>query len=85
MDLYGRFYPSQWVMVMAVTAVLTREVADWVASLHSDHAQELVNVGLFLEALRERFEDESRAQLAEGELVALKQRGRPAKDYVWEF
>lgn len=85
MDLYGRLYLSQWAMVVAITMVLMGEVADWVANLHSNHAKELVNGGLFLETLRGRLEDESRTQLVEGELVALKLGGWPAKDYVKEF
>lgn len=72
MDLYGRFYPSQWAMVVAITTVLTGEAADWVADLHSDHARELTNVGMFLEGLRARCEDDSRTQQAEGELVSLR-------------
>lgn len=84
-DLYGRFYPSQWAMVVAITTVLTGEAADWVVDLHSEHARELTNVGMFLEDLRGRFEDESRAQSAEGEILALKQRGQSAKEYVKEF
>lgn len=85
MDLYGHFYPSQWAMVVAITTVLMGEAADWVADLHSDHAHDLTDVGLFLEGLRAQFEDDSRTQQAEGELVTLNQRGRPAKDYVKEF
>lgn len=46
------------------------------ADLHSDHAWELTNIGMFLERLRRRFEDESSVKLAEGEIVVLKQRGR---------
>lgn len=83
MDLYGRFYPSQWEMVMALTAVLTGKAADWVADLHSYHTRELADMGHFLEAVRFRFEDESCAQ--RGELVALKQKGRSAKEYAHEF
>lgn len=55
------------------------------ADLHSDQAQELMDVSLFLEGLRARFEDDTRVQVAEGELIALKQRGRPAKKFVKEF
>lgn len=84
-DLYGRFYPSQWSMVVAVTTVLTGEMVDWVANLHREHARELTNVGMFLEGLRGRFEDETRTQAAEGEIVSIKQRGRSAKEYVKEF
>lgn len=51
LDVYGCYSPSQWAMVVAITAVLMGEAADWVAGLHSDHARELVDVGLFLEAL----------------------------------
>lgn len=40
---------------------------------------------MFLEALHGRFEDEIQTQITEGELVALKQHGRPAKEYVKEF
>lgn len=85
MDLYGHVYPSQWSMVVAVMGVLTREAANWVTDLHSDHAQELTDLGLFLEVLRVRFEDDIQVQITEGELVALRQRGCPAKDYVKEF
>lgn len=46
--------------MVAVTIVLTREAADWVADLHGDHARELMNVGMFLESLRSRFEDDTR-------------------------
>lgn len=62
MDLYGCLYPSQWAMVVAITTVLKEEAVDWVTDLHNDHAKELANVGLFLEALRGRFEDNSRTQ-----------------------
>lgn len=79
-NLYGRLYPTQWSMVVAITTTLTGEVADWVADLHTDHAQELTDVGLFLEGLRSRFEDDTRMQVAEGELVALKQQSHPAKE-----
>lgn len=79
LDLYGHFYPSQWSMVVAITTILTGEAADWVADLHSDHAQELTDVGMFLEGLRAHFKDDTRTQQAEGELVSLKQRGHPAK------
>lgn len=65
-DMYGRYYPSQWSMVVAVTSVLTGEVADWVSNLHSDHARELTNIGMFLESLRDTFEDETRVITAEG-------------------
>lgn len=84
-DLYGHLYPSQWAMVVAITNVLTREAADWVADLHSDHARELVDIGLFLEALCSRFEDDTRTQALEGELVALKQKVHSAREYIKEF
>lgn len=38
-----------------------------------------------MEALRTRFEDDTQVQITEGELVALRQRGWPAKNYVKEF
>lgn len=78
LDQYAQLYPSQWAMVVAITAVLEDEAAEWVADLHNEHTRELANVGLFLKALRVWFEDGSRAQWAEGYLLALKQRGRPA-------
>ncbi|KAG8147223.1 hypothetical protein E2320_022723 [Naja naja] len=53
--------------------------------LHSANARELADVGMFIEALRTRFEDGSRAQQVEGELLSLKQQGRPAKDYIHDF
>lgn len=84
LDQYAQFYPSQWAMIVAVTAVLEGEAAEWVADLHSEHAWEMADAGLFLEALRAHFEDMSRAHRA-GELLLLKQRGRPALDYIREF
>lgn len=45
-------YPSQWVMVVTVMAVLEGKAAEWVADLHTEHARELADIGLFLEALR---------------------------------
>lgn len=64
-DLYSHFYPSQWVMVVAIMMVLTGEAADWVADLHSKHAHELIDIGMFLGSLRAKFEDDSRTQQAE--------------------
>ncbi|KAK9409369.1 RTL1: Retrotransposon-like 1 [Crotalus adamanteus] len=72
-------------MVVAVTAVLQDEAAEWVANLHNDHARNLADVGLFLEALRSQFKDVSHVQQAEGELLALKHQGRFVAKYVWEF
>lgn len=42
-------------------------------------------MGLFLEMLRARFEYVSHTQQVEGELMSVKQQGRPAKEYVLEF
>ncbi|KAK9396222.1 Retrotransposon-derived protein PEG10 [Crotalus adamanteus] len=72
-------------MMVVVTAGLHGKAAEWVADLYSNHARELANASLFLEALHSHFEDLSRAQQAERELLALKQRGRSAADYVCEF
>ncbi|KAK9400665.1 hypothetical protein NXF25_011379 [Crotalus adamanteus] len=72
-------------MVVAVTSSLQGEAAAWAADLYSDQARELADVGLFLDALRTRFEDPTRLQWAEAQLVGLRQRGRPAKEYIREF
>ncbi|KAK9401689.1 hypothetical protein NXF25_010045 [Crotalus adamanteus] len=72
-------------MVVAVTACLQGEAAAWAADLYSDQARELTDVGLFLEALRARFDDPTRLQRAEAQIVGLKQRGRPVKTYIREF
>lgn len=85
LDRYGPGYPSQWAMVVAVTARLQGEAASWAADLYSDHTRELGDSGLFLEALRTRFEDVSQVQRAEAEVVGLRQCGRPIVDYVREF
>lgn len=83
MDAYGHFYPSPWVRVVAVTMTLTGDVADWVAGLHNRHAQELADLGSFLEALRCRFEDNASTQaIVEGDFVSLRQKGRAAKEYI---
>lgn len=55
------------------------------ADLHSDHGPKLTDVRLFLESLGAQFEDQTRTQVSEGGLMALKQRGRPAKEYVNDF
>lgn len=56
------------------------------AGLHNWHARELADLGLFLESLRSRFEDDACTQVAvKGDLVSLRQWGRVAKDYVQEF
>lgn len=81
-DRYGRLYTSQWDVVIAVTTVMEGKAAEWVADLYSDRAIELGDLGLFLSALQERFEDNTRAQQAEGESLKVKQRGRPVKDYI---
>lgn len=62
MDAYGHFYPSQWARVVAATMVLTGEAAGWVAGLHNIYARELADLGLFLEALHSRFEDDESTQ-----------------------
>lgn len=80
MDQYSHLYTSQWDMVMAVASAMDGEAADWVADLYGDHAAELGDVGLFLAALQERFEDSTRSQQAEGELLAARQKGRPVTE-----
>ncbi|KAK9395616.1 RTL1: Retrotransposon-like 1 [Crotalus adamanteus] len=72
-------------MVVAVTASLQGEAAAWAADLYSDHARELADVGLFLDALKTRFEDPFWVQRAEAELLGLRQRGRPVREYIREF
>lgn len=48
---------AQWAMVMGVAAVMEGKAADWVADLYSNHAGELGDIGLFLSAVQERFEN----------------------------
>lgn len=67
-DRYGHLYTSQWDWIMAVMTVMEEEAADWVADLYGEHAEEL---GLFLATLQERFEDTTRTQQVEGELLAV--------------
>ncbi|XP_039211424.1 uncharacterized protein LOC120313512 [Crotalus tigris] len=81
MDRYGHLYPSQWAMVGAVTAALQGMALEWIADLHTDHARELASVGAFLGALRTCFEDLSRIWRTEGEVLNIKQRGRPVAEY----
>ncbi|KAK9400308.1 hypothetical protein NXF25_013327 [Crotalus adamanteus] len=47
--------------------------------------RELADIGLFLDALKTRFEDPTRLQRAEAQLVGLRQRGRPVQEYIREF
>lgn len=75
LNQYTQFYLSEWVMVMAVMAWLEGEDVEWVADLQSKLAWELADAGLFLEPLHVRFEDGSRVQWAEEDLLSLKQRG----------
>ncbi|KAK9395754.1 RTL1: Retrotransposon-like 1 [Crotalus adamanteus] len=72
-------------MVVAITASLQGKAAAWAADLFSDHARELGDIGLFLEALRAQFEDPSRVQQAEAEVLGLRQKGLPVREYVREF
>lgn len=73
LEKYGHLYTSQWAMVMGMAAVMEGEAAYWVADLYSDHAGELGDIGLFLSALQEKFEDNARMEQAEGELLAVRQ------------
>lgn len=72
-------------MVVTVNSVLTGKSADWVSDLHSEHARELTNIGMFLESLRKWFKDETWMLAAEGQILLMKQHGRPTRDYVKEF
>ncbi|XP_039212212.1 uncharacterized protein LOC120313890 [Crotalus tigris] len=85
LDQFAQLYVSQWAMVGAITAALRGEAAAWAADLYSDHARELGSAGLFLDALHGRFDDPTRAQRAEADLLALQQGKRPAIEYVREF
>lgn len=76
---------SQWDMVMVVAVVMEGEAFEWLANLYSDHAAELGDMGLFLSTLQKRFEANTRAQQAEGDLLKVKQRGRPISKYIKEF
>lgn len=77
LDQYTHFYPSQWAMVVTVMVTLEGEAAEWVADLHTEHAWELADAGLFVEVLQ--------VQRAEGELLALTQRSQAVAEYVCEF
>lgn len=85
MDRYVDLYTSQWAMVMAVATVMEGQATDRVADLYSDHAAELGDTGMFLAALQEQFEDNTRIQRAEGELLVAQQRGRQVAEYIKEF
>ncbi|XP_039199829.1 uncharacterized protein LOC120308192 [Crotalus tigris] len=69
LDRFAAHYTSQWAIVVAMTANLQGEAATWAADLFGDHASELADIGSFLEALRVRFEDPTRVQRAEAEIV----------------
>ncbi|XP_039176537.1 uncharacterized protein LOC120297685 [Crotalus tigris] len=85
LDRFAAHYTSQWAIVVAVTANLQGEAATWAADLFGDHASELADIGSFLEALRIQFEDPTRVQRAEAEIVHLKQGGRPVREFIREF
>lgn len=61
------------------------EAVDWAADLYTDHARELADAGLFLEALWSQFEDVSLVHQPEAEILSLKQRGRPVAEYIRDF
>ncbi|XP_039182443.1 vomeronasal type-2 receptor 26-like [Crotalus tigris] len=72
-------------MVVAVSPGLQGEAVAWAADLYSDHTRELADAGLFLDVLHAHFEDSSWVQRAEAELLALRQRGHHATDYIRDF
>lgn len=76
-------------MISATTDNLEGEAAEWVTQLHDEGAPELNNIDDFLQELRTRFEDMAQGHEAEEQIKAkkkmVKQRGRPAKEYVGEF
>uniref|UniRef100_A0A2D4N5L3 CCHC-type domain-containing protein n=1 Tax=Micrurus spixii TaxID=129469 RepID=A0A2D4N5L3_9SAUR len=84
-DLYGHYYSSNWFMIIAVTRVLVGEAYEWAADMFRTRAAELEDIGYFLAALRNRFEDTTTDKSAEGDLLAIKQQGRMAREYVNEF
>lgn len=81
LDRNAPAYPDKRVMVNAVATNLG-EAMEWITSLHDEEASELGNLDIFLEELRHRFRDESQAQQAEVEIYNLKQKRRPAKEFV---
>ncbi|KAK9401553.1 hypothetical protein NXF25_012267 [Crotalus adamanteus] len=85
LDRFAAQYTSQWAIVVAVTANLQGEAAAWAANLFTDHARELADIGSFLDALRACFEDPTRVQRAEAEIIGLKQAGRPIREFIREF
>lgn len=70
---------------MTVSAIMEGEAAAWVVDLYSKHAGELGDIGLFLSAMQERFEDNTRLQQVEGDLLAVRQRDRPVGAYIKDF
>lgn len=85
MDRYAHTYSDDATIVNAVAANMEGEAVEWVTNLHDEGTPELLDANLFMEQLRVRFEDESQALQAEKEIDHLRQRGRPAKEYVREF
>lgn len=54
-------------------------------NLYSNHAAELEDMGLFLSTFQEKFEDNTRAQQAKGDLMKVKQMGQLVSEYFKEF
>lgn len=82
LDRYALAYLTQRAIVNMVEANLKGEAAEWVGTLHDEDAPELRDAGMFLWELRIKFEDEAKAQWAEGEIRELNQRGQPMKEYI---
>lgn len=67
-------YPSDRVMVRAVTVNLEGQAAEWVTQLHDKDAPELGNINTFLQELKSRFKDDYQTLQAEAKICKLKQR-----------
>ncbi|ETE60516.1 hypothetical protein L345_13742, partial [Ophiophagus hannah] len=52
---------------------------------YKEHSNDLEDVGVFLPALKDHFEDTTWVQRAESEILAVRQWGRPVAEYIREF
>ncbi|KAG8130970.1 hypothetical protein E2320_017516 [Naja naja] len=85
LDLYRKYYPTHWAMVVAITSMLEGEAGEWTACLHRKRSSAWADVGEFLETPRHRFDDSSWVQQVEDDLLAVKQHGQMVREYVQDF
>ncbi|XP_034275328.1 uncharacterized protein LOC117666666 [Pantherophis guttatus] len=85
-DQFGNQYPSDCELISAIAEGMNEgEAAEWIAELHNERAPELEDMDDFIQLMRVRFSNVTQQVEAEHQITTLRQAGRPAKEFVWEF